>query len=34
MRTVKTDVYLFNELNKDVQEKLIEKNAIQIIFTI
>lgn len=25
MRTVKTDVYLFNELNKDVQEKLIEK---------
>ncbi len=25
MRTVKTDVYLFKELNKDVQEKLIEK---------
>lgn len=25
MRTVKTDVYLFNELNKDVQEKLIKE---------
>lgn len=25
MRTAKTDVYLFNELNKDVQEKLIKK---------